>query len=530
MSDVKNDFVSDDPIIKGYWEPIKYRFKSLPVHIALLHTGQVLGFGGSGNDPDFLDNPFPAEIFDPGDIGHDNGRVYAVSNDGIEGDLFCAGHTFLPDGKLLVNGGTYKYDGTTFGLPIPPFSGLEQTYIFDPKKLTWSRKSDMKHGRWYPTSIMIPDGKIITLAGLTKKIPWAFLREIEVYDEQKNKWEILKGADRWLPLYPRLHLLPNGMILFAGSYNTHYTFPFSVRAFPSALLDIYNNKWKNIGLPKDLRREEGTTVMLPLDPPDYNAKVLLIGGGTPQGKDTISKVEVLDFSKSEPNYEEFPSLNYPRYYVYATILPDKTILVLGGTTKKEHHTKTDKERDHNHENSSDIIHDPNAVLIPELLDLNQNNKTKNLSWIKMAKMKLDRLYHSNAILLPDGRVMTCGSNPERKENELRIELYHPPYLFKGERPQINKVPEKLNYGDYFDIETSYADKIKSVVLIRPSVTTHCVNVEQRYVGLEFNRNNTNSNILTATLPSNKNLIPPGYYMLFIVDENDIPSIAKFVLV
>ena len=125
MSNKKNnnDIYSDnnDPIIHGYWELVKSRFSYLPVHIALLHTGQVLAFGGSGNDPDYLDDPFPAEIFEPGDIEKDNnGRVYSISNDGIEGDLFCAGHTFLPDGRLFVNGGTYKYDGTYIWSSITP--------------------------------------------------------------------------------------------------------------------------------------------------------------------------------------------------------------------------------------------------------------------------------------------------------------------------------------------------------------------------------------------------------------------------
>ena len=218
-------------------------------------------------------------------------------------------------------------------------------------------------------------------------------------------------------------------------------------------------------------------------------------------------------------------MHYPRYYVYACILPDKTILVLGGTTKKGH---DDNNHNNDHkigfDNDKNVKHDPNAVLTPELLDLNQHT----LEWTKMADMKVDRLYHSNAILLPDGRVMTGGSNPKRKVNELRIELYHPPYLFKGKTPQIENVSDKLEYGNSFNIETSEADKIKSIALIRPSVTTHCVNVEQRYVGLEFEQKN--NSYLKVDMPSNNNLIPPGYYMLFIVDENDIPSIAKIVQV
>jgi Domain of unknown function (DUF1929) len=102
----------------------------------------------------------------------------------------------------------------------------------------------------------------------------------------------------------------------------------------------------------------------------------------------------------------------------------------------------------------------------------------------MAPMKVDRLYHANALLLPDGRVMTAGSNPERRINELRIELYRPPYLYRGSRPGISKFPTSITYGQEFKIETSdNADHVNTIALIRPSVTTHCVNTEQRYLDL-----------------------------------------------
>jgi hypothetical protein len=84
-----------DRSIYGYWEPIKYKFKHLPVHMALLHTGQVLAFGGSGNDPRYLKNPFPADIFEPNEIGNDNGKIFTISNDGIEGDIFVLGIHFF---------------------------------------------------------------------------------------------------------------------------------------------------------------------------------------------------------------------------------------------------------------------------------------------------------------------------------------------------------------------------------------------------------------------------------------------------
>ena len=148
---------------------------------------------------------------------------------------------------------------------------------------------------------MIPDGRVITMAGLTKYPPWLFLNKIEFYLRDSG-WKVLNGANKWLPLYPRLHLLPNGEVFYAGSYNTHYTFPFSVYAFPSSTLNVSTGKWTKIGNPKNVNREEGTTVLLPLMPPNYEARILLIAGGTPTGNDAIPDVEMVDFSELHPEY------------------------------------------------------------------------------------------------------------------------------------------------------------------------------------------------------------------------------------
>ena len=248
----------------------------------------------------------------------------------------------------------------------------------------------------------------------------------------------------------------------------------------------------------------------------------MIGGGTFQGENSINDVEIIDFSVSNPKYQHKGHMKHPRYYNYVVLLPDQSILVLGGKTgKKSHHIdhKTIMQKD---DLNGELPHIDGAVLEPELYKPDEDK------WYLMANMKVDRLYHSNAILLPDGRVMTAGSNPMRTMNELRIEIFNPPYLFKGERPQITNVAENLTYGTPFEIETNQTEDILSVTLIRPTVTTHCVNVDQRYVGLEFDKVSTN--ILKSSVPMNKNILPPGYYMLFIINSNKVPSVARFVCI
>jgi hypothetical protein len=474
----------------------------------------VLAFCGSGNEEAHLTAPHSAEVWDP-----DSGEIKIIEQQ-LAGDIFCAGHAFLPDGRLLVAGGTCRYDRKLFGLlPIPPFGGLEHTYIFDPASETWTRAQDMGNSRWYPTLITLGDGRILAMAGLTRYFPWAFLRTIETYSPSLG-WRKLAGAERWLPLYPRLHLLPNGDVFYAGSYNTHYTFPFTVKGFPTATLNPQTGAWQTIGLPSQSQREEGATLLLPLLPPDYKARVILIGGGTPTGQEASADVESIDLSESNPRWERAKPMQHARYYVYAVMLPNRQIFVIGGRKGLHAHQPTAKsDVGAQHEGHDDIPRDPHAIHAAELFNPETNE------WTSLAPMTLDRLYHSNAMLLPDGRVMVAGSNPRSGVNERRIEIYRPPYLFQGPRPRIETAPAEVSYGQEFEIDTPDAEDVDAVALIRPSTTTHCLDTEQRYVGLAFNR--PGSGQIVAQVPGNKNLVPPGYYMLFIVHAG-IPSTARFV--
>jgi len=212
-------------------------------------------------------------------------------------------------------------------------------------------------------------------------------------------------------------------------------------------------------------------------------------------------------------------MNYGRYYCYSVILPDKSIFSCGGrvgTAEMNMGVSGTAPAA-----GTDLPHDPMAILDTEVFD------PKKGTWTKMAPMSVDRVYHSNAILLPDGRVMTCGSNPARRMNELRIEIYRPPYLYKGNRPSLVKVPHSISYGSSFEIELDSMSEIENITLIRPAATTHSVNAEQRYLGLVFQ--SSSSTKATATVPGNKNFAPPGYYMLFAVSADGVPSVGKFVL-
>lgn len=498
----------------GAWEPVEHRFESLPVHTALLHTGKVLAFGGSCNDEQSLEDPHPAELFDP-----ERGMVETVDQ-GLAGDVFCAGHAFLPDGRLLAAGGTHEYDGrfSPFGLPrLPPFRGLDQAYLFDPDAERWTRVQDMSAGRWYPTLVTLGDGSVLTAAGLTEGFPWVTLRRIERY-EPGTGWHVVDGAGRWLPLYPRLHLLPDGRVFYAGSYNTHYTFPFTLGSFPTATLDLETGEWTEYGLPNEAERQEGASVLLPLRPgDDFTPRVMLAGGGTPGGGESKDDAEVMAFDTDDPTWRAVESMAHARYYCYAVLLPDGTVFVMGGRSGMSGH---DHDVDYD-EQAGALPSSPHAIHEAELFD------PETECWRSLASMTVDRLYHSNALLLPDGRVATMGSNPKRRVDELRIECYRPPYLFEGPRPTIDDVSEAVSYGEALHVRTPDAPEVEEVVLLRQSSTTHCTNTDQRLVEVPIE--DVRDETVEAGVPAEPNLLPPGYYMVFVLRDG-VPSGGSFVRV
>ena len=146
------------------------------------------------------------------------------------------------------------------------------------------------------------------------------------------------------------------------------------------------------------------------------------------------------------------------------------------------------------------------------------------TWALLPAQGFSRMYHSTAVLLPDGRVLSAGQDDG--ESGAWGEIYVPWYLFRGPRPEIAAVPRRIGYDQPFSLATPQAGEITSVALIAPASTTHSVNFSQRYVGLEFEV--TGDASLRVVGPLNGNHAPPGYYMLFILNGNDVPSVAPFV--
>ena len=145
----------------------------------------------------------------------------------------------------------------------------------------------------------------------------------------------------------------------------------------------------------------------------------------------------------------------------------------------------------------------------------------------MAAMHTPREYHGTALLLPDGRVLESGMGADfgNVPDQKSAEFYSPPYLFKGQRPTITSAPTEWTYGNTFTVTTPDAANIAKVSLIRTGAVTHFFDENERYLPLSFQKG---SGVLTITAPANAYLAPPGYYMLFIVNNAGVPSVAPFV--
>ena len=517
-----------DPVIStapkdvGQWQMVEgTQFSGSPTHVALLHTNKIFAYGGSSLDKDKLTKPPSAELLDL-----ERMEITAIDTDEIKGDLWCGGHTLLPDGRLLMVGGTSYYP-KRLGL----YGGLNQAYMFDPVSETWARLGDMQMGRWYPTLLRLPDNSILTIGGLRDKFPEFWVRLQELYQDDQG-WQAM-AHKKLFPLYPRLHLLPDGDVFYSGVFNTHFFIPW---AFPSALWQYQTKHWQPWGgKHTDKQREEGISLLLALRPPDYKAEVLIAGGGQhnkfrivldllnqygaaklvarlPHNQ-ALASVERIDLSQENPTWQRDSTMRSPRIHAVGVLLPDGQVLAVGGMSHHSHYTTRE---DFENKDMADQM----GVLHAELY----NPETRTWSW--MAPQMRPRLYHSTALLLPDGRVISMGSNPYSGVIEKSIEIYSPPYLCRGDRPVIIECPSQITYNQAFTLHVNQSRQISQIVLMRLEVLTHVTNTDQRLLALGFKVLGDDS--LEVQGPLKTAHMPQGYCLLFVLNNDGVPSIGKFI--
>lgn len=463
-------------------------------HAALLRTGNVLLIEGACGLPQSRTwpwNPFTRTMVTPAPTPPGN-------------NLYCAGHSFLSDGRLLVAGG----GGESNQFP------KDRVWLFNPGTGTWDFTRDtttnaqtmMNRERWYPTCVSLGDDRILIASGDLANLTCGPLTPpampMEIYNEATGQFNLVTTpANKFFgPTYPGLHLFPPHQLFHAPVGFRNFTeTPGACTSIEASSILTFSGlagSWSDTGAQD---RTKGMSVLLVRQSPPY-IQVMIVGGGDTAKSRTYAKI---DLSVPGPAWgSDLPlptTAGQPeptqRIHPNVVLLPDGTVFVCGGADVTE----------------------PCWLYDPE-----------TLSWTEMDELTYPRRYHSVALLLPTGEVMATGGQSGAGQSE--IEVFQPPYLFAGARPTITSVsPDPIHHGGAFTITTPDAGDIQKVTLVRPMAVTHQTDSEQRVIPLTFMPSGASTLAATAPSPGHPHgLAPKGYYMLFIVNTAGVPSEATFV--
>ena len=525
-----------------------------PVHGTLLPDGRVMFFGTGRRDgnPQASDGPFEAALSIPPDLTPFPETVLlepenaplecsepgaCVLND-INGNsflafdmLFCSGHTLLDDGTLFTLSGTrYSIFQNAEGQTATEMSGLNYNMTYNAMTDTWNRVPGILlspgagpkfgHGRWYGTSTRLHDGRILLTGGYDvvqksfngEAVPPVDAVELnistEIYNPATGTRELISAVDGtpqsiFNPDYSHVFQLP-------WASDTGQDIVVIGEAAKPVLMQAESTlagNFNEIELPRPGPVSGGngaSTLMLPLRLDQawgYQlGALMMVGGGSDE---QLSSADVLDFGGG--GWTHHIALDTERHHPSTTILPDGKIFVIGGHPK------------------ADLPKPQNALLI---------DPAQNFSVVSSGQMATPRGYHTVSLLLPDGRVLVAGGRTGGaagiNDEQPTMEIYSPPYLDAASRPVIDYAPDVITNQQAFPIVFHNADSISEIVLIGLGSMTH--SFDQNTRSIQIYSVNTSPGVVWGFNVFDNRGTPPGIYMLFILDENRIPSVAKIVRV
>jgi len=453
-------------------------------------------------------------------------------------DLFCAGHAFLPDGRLLIAGG---HSAGPFGPSHHPY------HVYDGQAARLTQlAADLDQPRWYPTVTTMPDGRMLitsgsgapligegiadAIAGYARNIRRRYAlfdpaigSEVPLTDEERML------IDEEIATYPAVFVLPAGEHASDGAVfvqERHYGWLFSYHDAGTPLRRA-NRRYEMTVRGWRSYPHYGSSVLLPFSAASPSRLRVLATGGQNEtdGKwddfstsaEATNTAEIFDYERDKTLFEQSgwrriqPMANH-RFLHDATLLADGNVLISGGAT-----------RGWTNENQ-----DP--VFAAELFD------SEGETFAPAARAAVDRRYHSTALLMPDGSVFKMGStggfgSQRVTDPRFDAEQYLPPYLWRGPRPAITGgLPGRVILGDTLELEVRGGSLQHAVVaLIRLGSVTHGNNMDQRYVRAEVTgRTRTSDGMsLSVHVPSSGTITPPGPYMVFVVDDWHVPSEGRF---
>jgi Domain of unknown function (DUF1929) len=452
--------------LAGRWTSCELPEGFNPVHASVLPDGTVLLMAGSGNyTPDFEAGRFQSYLFAP--------DTCAATRLPTPGDLFCAGHAGLPNGNVLIAGGTRQYD---------PFQGLRTSYEYD-----WVTKQFLRRplmaggGRWYPGATQLGNGDVFVLSGLNGA--GGLNTQPEVYHHATRSWS---ATPYRLSVPTYAHMLPTagGRLFFTGV-------GFGGVAVRVGFLRPLTGAFQPVGGLDTNRRDQGASFFVPFS---QGRQVMAAGGN-------VATTALIDlYASPNPTYRAGPSLDQATKYLSHATLLDGRVLLAGGQDPQGNPVFTAQ------------LYRPIA------------NRLEAVTPTTAAHQ-----YHSNMWLDQSGRAILVGGNPRRGSVQRLVERFEPWYIDVTDRPQITAAPATIAHNQPFTAQVQLAagTTLKHLRVFRLMSTTHQFGAAEG----DF----TLTSVSTPTGPGwsltrNLNLTPPGYYYLVAVDSRDVPSTAKIIKV
>jgi VCBS repeat-containing protein len=512
---------------EGSWSGVT-PWPILPINMALTSDGKVQSFGsasGKGGDPTPYDWTGDSTIFQGGQVEIDvwdpaEPRTLENVHEGLMPnttytDLFCSMQVQNPQRHATMTVG--GDDG--LGENAPNDAAIGVTSYSTNNGL--QDEAPMNYPRWYPTGTTTSDGSIVVQGGSLRGGPGGpGVLTPEIFTPDKgSSWDLLEGAtsaaaygdgtpesgpdeNRWW--YPRAFVTPGSGNLF----NISGTQMFELDPSGDGELTLRGRVPAEVANQGGLGNPVGATSTAAMYRP---GKILQVGGGwwaNGGGPDGARAGFTVDLTSpggtATPVVRATEPMQYQRHWPTATVMPDGDVLVTGGSRQ----------------NNGAGGYVTNA----EIWD----PETGKWDTVEVPHEHA-RLYHSTALLLPDGRVMIGGGGAPGPWNYTDVEYYSPAYLFDGNqpavRPEITDAPNKIGYDGTFDIEAS--GDVSRVTLVRNGSVTHGFNNDQNFQDLDFTQT-PGSGAVTITAPADGTYAPPGSYMLFVFDADGTPSVAKIV--
>ncbi|MEA2398544.1 MAG: hypothetical protein QOK25_2100 [Thermoleophilaceae bacterium] len=494
----------------GRWDA-PFALPIIAINTAVLPTGSVMmwsyPFMQSGSSTKAYEAR--AWLWDPA-LGTGTDAFHEVSPPPSTGTdhamLFCSGGSLLPDGSLLTTGGMVRWPTSD----NPYWAGTKEVWTFDPWTEHWTRQPDMRMGRWYPSQVELPNGRTVIIAG-NDETGQKRNTDLEVFTPSSTPdgvgtVQLFPSGQRSGEYYPHLFTMPDGHVLLAGPGvvdSALLTPPSATGDWGQA--DLFS--WTE--LPRDVARLSGTAILEPAGPAG-STRVTQIGGLTPSSSSSSTvpprdTTDTLDESAADQGWKPAAPLNIARAFHNTVVLPDSSVVAVGGgngvNSSENRYATWPDNRGRQIE-----IRDPATG-----------------TWRLGPAQQEDRAYHSTAVLLPDGRVLSGGD--DRVATSDTGEIYSPPYLFKGPRPSIDSAPAEIAWGAPLRIGTT-SPGVTRAVLMAPGVTTHGADMQARHVELQVSSHDASG--IDAIAPPSANVAPPGWYMLFVLNSDGVPSVARWV--